>query len=330
MIGFQSVDGQWGRNLPVGTLAASTLMKKAPITIRNLLCFNSGKCLNLGDLGPMRLTIRFVPPAALWTNNATSPNISLTNMSFQYDVLSLPQVYTDMSNSLLSNGGSYNWSFDTYTSYLSSLVAVDYSTSRVPCSSQSLDGIIHTTLKSTYADLVTTAAGTGEVLFGGTLLGSNTPTLISGYPQWFTHGEAAGKITGFSFQVGSTVVPTFRMLNPVEGLAMVSDFFGKTQNMAESAGAYFSNAPVPAGEITDNEIQLPYTTAFFVAACKLNHGSDYEYGSKLISGVDCRGSSVLIGATVYASGGASIIPLTFLKCTASLIVSANRQLAFIP
>lgn len=308
MGGWNTVDGQFGRNTPV-TAVATGVLNAVPICMKNMLMFTSGKCLDLSLTGAMRVTLRLAPTTCLTANAVTTAGYSLTSMSVHYDVITLDPVYQQMSNSLLSGGGTIPYTFTNYVGYLGSLVAVGESTNRVPCNAQSLDYILHTCLGTAYN---TVAAATFDAC---------------GFSTYFLHGEAASGITGYQVQIGSTTIPSYRLGNAVECMSMTGDALGKTTDLNAAVSSYFANA-VPTGTITANALQNHYTRAFFVGAARLCHGNDYEYGVRLLSGIDTRGANVLVSSTIFGTG-ANVFPLTFLQMSSTLQISANRQLMFI-
>lgn len=317
---YGSTTGEWTRNLSTGTTGVT--LTALPMVVKSFLGpFASNKIIDTSLTGPIRISIRVAPTAAMIvTGSPTSWTFSMTQISFQYDVVMLDSSYDAMIQARLSDGGTVPWSFTSYTSYQGSSASLEGLSLRVPCNVQSLDYLLLTYSPSDYI----TAGNTLEAAAGGKENWSGT--LGTGTSRFFTKGEVNKALTSYSFQIGATSVPSYRMNNACECLSMTSDALGKYSDLQGSVNTFF-NAGVASGAMTNTT--SAYTYGFTLCAAKLCAGNDYEYGQKLLSGLDTRGSNILISANLNGAGGASVFPLLFLQYTSTLNIGQNRQLMLV-
>lgn len=291
------------------TNATSTVMTNVPLVFRSFLGFlGCGKVIDTGITGPIRITLRLAPVNCLITSGTpTTFSYALSNISMQYDVITLSDgIYDQMIDRRLSSGEPISILYDNYMSYMGQLsTTVDQSSIRVPCNSQSLD-FIHSTL------------------IPGTAL-STLPTLVNETSTYFQKGDATGIfITGSQIQVGQTFIPNFRQVYPSEILLQtINSLVGN--DIVGSIDTPFIN-PTIASSITNNALMARYVSSFYLHSVKLSSDSAYEYGQRLISGIDTRGQNLLINVTNYASAGSgSVFPLVFLQCTSQVNIGAGRM-----
>jgi hypothetical protein len=289
---YGSVSGEWTRNQI--TAVTGVTLTAMPMVIKSFLGpFASNKIIDTSLTGPIRVSIRVAPTAAMITSGSpTSWTFSMTQISFQYDVVQLDPSYDAMIQARLSDGGTLPWSFTNYTSYMGSSAALDGLAIRVPANVQSLDYILATYSPSDYIS----AGNAIEATAGGSQVWSGS--VGTGTSHHFTKGEANKALTNYTFQIGATSVPSYRMNNACECLAMTSDALGKYNDLQGSVNPFFSSGAA-SGAMTSTT--AAYTYGFTLCAAKLCAGNDYEYGQKLLSGIDTRGSNILISATFNLS-----------------------------
>jgi hypothetical protein len=88
----------------------------------------------------------------------------------------------------------------------------------------------------------------------------------------------------------------------------------------------FTNAtPLFTASITGNATLVKYGGSFYAFAVRWNHGEDTD--SRLISGIDLRGTTAMCQFTIKATGGPAVFPIVFAKCKSSLSVGKYRQLS---
>lgn len=307
---FATVSGELGNNYT--TQANSCTLTNVPLCFKNFLgILGSCKILDLGILGPLRITIRLAPNSCLTLNGSpTNSSYSLKNMSVQYDVVTIQDgIYDQMVSTRLLND-TIPIVYNNYLSFLGpSSTTPDQCTNRVPCNVSSLDFVHHTLLPSDY--------NTNQTLRNGT----------SGY---FYKGDSNNQLYGCQAQIGSTFIPNFRQNYPLEMLLQTSDSIGLGQDLLGSTDPNFRNATI-SGATSSNTLTNIYTGGFFMHSTRLCHGTDAgDFASKTISGLDCRGANVMVGVTTFAnSGGAPVFPLTYLQFSSQLLVGSNRQLQLI-
>lgn len=290
----------------------STTLTNVPLCFKNFLGFlGNNKILDTGILGPIRITLRLAPSSVLVLNGSpTSYTYKLNNMSVQYDVITIQDgIYDQMIANRLSSGDTIPIVYNNYLSFLgASSTTPDQCTNRVPCNVSSLDYVHHTLLPTDYT--------TNQTLRNGT----------SGY---FYKGDSNNSLYGCQLQIGSTYIPNFRQVYPAEMLVQTMDSIGIGQDLLGSTDPNLKNNTITAAT-SSNALANIYTGGFFLHSTRLCHGTDFDYGSKLVSGLDCRGANTMVSATTYAAtGGAPVFPLTYLQFSSQLLVGANRQLQLI-
>ena len=304
---------EWGG---VNTDGSSMRMSDIPLAFKSMLgLLSCGKVLDTGLTGAIRISIRLAPSSCLITKGApTSVSYTLSNMSIQYDVVTLlDNLYDDLVHKRLQSGDVIPIVYNNYTSYLGNQSSsVDNASARFSVSTQSLDYIHATLLPATYSDVNQTY---------------NTDTGTSTY---FDKGSSQ-PITGVQLQLGGSYYPNYRP-QLAEVYSFTSDALGISSDLLGSFDPSFS-AKALSTAVTSTSTDRPlskYNRNFFLASFRLCSGGSYDLGSALISGLDTRGNAQTISVQYYASGvGQSCIPLIWCQTSAILNIGAGKQLQLV-
>ena len=290
----------------------SVVLTNVPLVIRNMLgFFASGKCIDTGLTGPIRVSMRVADSKAMITKGSpTSTTFKMTNMYISYDTISISDgIYNEMMQARLASGGMISIPFTNFTTYMGSLTNVDNAVNRIGVNCQSLDYILHTVIPEAYN--------------GSTSRVYDAETETSAF---FNKGHL--DIYGSQVQVGSVFLPNYRQQNALEIFCHTTDSLNLTGDLLGGfASAFYPT--VGAAALTSKSLTEIYTEKYFLHAIRLCHGNDFEYGSRLISGLDCRGSSVQVSATTYSTSAGNVYPFTIILSTAQLNIAAHRQLQFV-
>lgn len=305
-----SVNGEFGRNYTATT--NSTVMSALPIVMKNFLGpLGSNKVIDTNLTGPIRVSMRLVPKEALITvGSPTSITFKMESMFISYDTIQInDDMYDRMMMQRLQSGNTIPWVFNNYKSFLGSTGSTDGLTNRVPVNTTSLDYIIHTVLPSDYS-------------------GSAGNAFHLGSSYYMKKGVAG--ITGAQFQLGSTYIPQYRPMAPIELISHTFDSLGISGDMNGTSVTEFGNASATnTAGLTGNVLQDIYINSFFMYAVKLCHGSDPgEFAGRTLSGIDTTGSSVLLSCQTFG-GSNNAVPLTILCQSSILNIGAGRQLQLI-
>lgn len=310
---FRNTSTEFSRNFT--SSSTSTVMTNVPLCMKNFLGFlSANKILDLNLCGPLRVSMRIVPREALIiTGSPTSTTFQMSNMFISYDSIQInDEMYDRLLYQRLQNGGVLPLVFQNFKTFLGGSGVVDQLTNRVPVNTNSLDMVMHTILPADYV--------------------TNGNTFNLGTSYHFKKGTVAGNtLTGCQFQLGSTQIPSFRPLAPIEMISHTYDSLGISQDLVGTSVTEFANqsASNNAG-LSNNSLQDIYTQNFFLYAARLNNNNDPgEFAGKTISGIDTTGSSVLLTAQTFGTGSSNHIPLTVLMQSSILNIGANRQLQLI-
>lgn len=257
------------------------------------------RVLDSGKLGEVRLSFRIGGNEVLVASTTTPTlSLSLSNISWECDVLMVDDSYHQIVNAKLNNGDVLELPFQRVVPFIGAPQSLNGATMSFSINTQSLDALIGTCYQSTWK-------GSTAILVPSTAsIETDGESAAVGYVMnpYFARGSA--NLTGSQFQINSMSYPSYGLTSP------------------ESSFVYTQNALVPiyAGANVGLDSMTEYKQFKFANCVRLNMPDD----NRLISGLNTNSSNTQI---VWSLAGSTdtVVPAVFAVTTSSLLVGAGQQ-----
>ena len=299
-------------NMSQGMPGTATVLTNLPLAWKNWLGFlGQNRLVSTDLLGEITVSIRLAPNSCLIGATGTAPTYSLSDMSVQFDVISIDSpTYNQSLMKQMENSG-LKLGYQNITTFLGGSSSYPVSSS-FSVSTQSLDYLIGTVLRSNFNDSL-----------AGIIHSGNTGT-----SSYFQCGD--GTISSAMFQIGAVQVPGYTIANAAECLAVTLDALSLSQDIVGSSNDMFKpiNTVFPSiltgGSWQTASHYANYTNGNFMFAIRTCHG-DTSAGP-LLSGINTLGNTQTIQFRVTGSGTNQMVPLVYALSTATLTILPGRQL----
>jgi hypothetical protein len=280
-----------------GALVASTLQTSQPFVFSNWLGFLGSvqpEVLDTGAVGDVRINFRFSPNTTLVANTAaTGPAYSFTNIYASVATISIDDgLYYEMVNQMLAQR-PIPVMFDRWLSFANGLVSVSQAT-RFSLSTQSLDAAVGILINPNAAN--------------------QTLDTVANSSEYFKR-DGSGVATS-QFTINSVLFPSWPAPPEHVYLTSLNNWGDVLRDGTVGTSPYLNTLAnwLASGFVHVERFDMPR-----------------DAGSRLISGIDTRGSSAnaFWQTTASGSGSTTAYAWVFVKCTATMMVGQYRAIDMI-
>lgn len=259
----------------------------------------SPQILDLSLLPEVILTIRFAQADdVLVGNNATAGTLgyTLSDISFECDVLGLPPIYYQTIQSYLSGGGVLECPFTNIVSFQGASQNVGGAIQSFQLASQSIDAVVSTIVETTKLAKDQAARAWSSNVFNSKRFERGTSD--------FTDVEVKVNAVSYPMYGKSSVARSAH--------SVIHNFMGGSKDSLGSCSKALESFTL-------------FKEAHYAHITRFNHINDADdYGNRMISGLNTQGNPAVFTVQYYG-GSTAITPISWVFCTASLLISQMKQ-----
>lgn len=283
-----------------GVFTAPTANAAArPICVSQWLGFIGSaqpRVLDLAMLPKVQITVRLSGNDVLIHGTGASAGAySLSDIAFEVDVLTMPQMYYEALNAQLASGAVVEVPFTNFVPFRASSTALGGANQQFSVATQSLDAIIATYIKT--ANL-------------GPDRDFNAATYNSDY---FSRGSA--DFNGVRISVNQVPFPAYGEMDAARcAISVIESLMGSYDTLGSCSSAIASLDKFKDGH--------------FAVVTRLNH-HDSAYGNRLICGMNTSGNPATVNIAYTGGAATAVTPMAWAQTTSTLRIGQFKQVEWV-